>query len=316
MIHSFYSLERNSLDVLCIGSSHAYYSFQPNVLWEQTGITSYVLGSTSQTLPCSYYLLKEALKYQKPEVVLLESYYFRTRDYYVDEACLHKVTDWMRPGRERWELLSLSLEGKPWKEKLAFHIPFLLYHARWESLAQYDIMRETWFKGAKIPSKTVQQTDPGMEGVKEEPLSPLAIEYYHRISDLCRESGIRLIVYAAPISDDNREHHDKYLKSLGISLAAEKLTQEDHVPYLFYQRDGDGAIDYARDFNDSEHLNYRGQTKLTGWLGKYLRESCNLSGHADNPHYSGWNKDLERYREYLRQLESDSMQDSDEFNDV
>ena len=31
-IHSFYSVEKNSLDVLFIGSSHLYYGVQPNVL--------------------------------------------------------------------------------------------------------------------------------------------------------------------------------------------------------------------------------------------------------------------------------------------
>ena len=68
MVHSFYDIEENTLDVLCMGSSHGYSAFQPNTLWNEFGLTSYVLCSQRQTAATTYYLLQEALKYQKPKV--------------------------------------------------------------------------------------------------------------------------------------------------------------------------------------------------------------------------------------------------------
>ena len=43
MVHTFYDIEEDTLDVLCLGSSHAYYGFQPNLLLNEYGITSCVL---------------------------------------------------------------------------------------------------------------------------------------------------------------------------------------------------------------------------------------------------------------------------------
>ena len=53
MIHSFYEIGKDELDVLFLGSSHLYYGVQPNELWKEYGITSYVMGSPEQTTASS-----------------------------------------------------------------------------------------------------------------------------------------------------------------------------------------------------------------------------------------------------------------------
>lgn len=40
MVHSFYEIEEDTLDVLFLGSSHLYYGVQPNELWRDYGIAS------------------------------------------------------------------------------------------------------------------------------------------------------------------------------------------------------------------------------------------------------------------------------------
>ena len=35
----FYALEKNSLDVLFLGSSHSYYAFNPAILWKKQELT-------------------------------------------------------------------------------------------------------------------------------------------------------------------------------------------------------------------------------------------------------------------------------------
>ena len=68
----FYQLEKNSVDVLFLGSSHAVTAFDPCVLYENWGLTSYNLGSEQQSLLISYYWLKEALRYQMYEPYLIQ----------------------------------------------------------------------------------------------------------------------------------------------------------------------------------------------------------------------------------------------------
>ena len=44
ILDGFYYEKENSLDVLFFGSSHMYTGVNPNVIWKNTGITSYNLG--------------------------------------------------------------------------------------------------------------------------------------------------------------------------------------------------------------------------------------------------------------------------------
>ena len=49
-----------------------YRSIIPAKLWKENGFTSYALGAPSVRTYALYYLLEEALKTQKPKVVVME----------------------------------------------------------------------------------------------------------------------------------------------------------------------------------------------------------------------------------------------------
>ena len=46
-VSGFYALEENSLDILFMGTSHTYYGFNPSVIYENTGLSSYVFAGVS-----------------------------------------------------------------------------------------------------------------------------------------------------------------------------------------------------------------------------------------------------------------------------
>ena len=70
-----YELDKDTVDVLIFGASHAFSSFSPEDLYEDYGITAYVQSSSCQRIWQSYYYLEEALKYQKPQYVILEPFW-------------------------------------------------------------------------------------------------------------------------------------------------------------------------------------------------------------------------------------------------
>ena len=63
---NFYRMEKNSIDVLFLGSSYCMSTFSPQEIYNQYGLRSYNLGTQQQSLLVSYYWLKEALRYQHP----------------------------------------------------------------------------------------------------------------------------------------------------------------------------------------------------------------------------------------------------------
>jgi len=63
---------RNSVDVLYFGSSLVYCNVVPSVIWEESGITSYVMAGPEQTIPISYYYIRETCRIQNPKAIVLE----------------------------------------------------------------------------------------------------------------------------------------------------------------------------------------------------------------------------------------------------
>lgn len=289
MVHSFYDIEENTLDVLGIGSSHSYHSIQPGSLWGEYGIPSYVMSSPSQPVACSYYLLKEMLRYQNPKVVLLETFSFREETQYNTEGYLRSAIDGIHIGKVKTELLEDFFPNYSWKQKLSYYIPFLVYHNRWSELKNYDFNRVAWMKGGVLDFRVVPQTEP------EFPEKPLKLpkntrKYLKKIIDLCEENGIQLILYAAPMANNW-----SVKKALRINLSVEKYAAKRGIPFFFYQKTKELGIDYETDFYDDQHLNTYGTDKLTKHIAEWMVQNCGLTDHRQEEKYKSWDEDYERF---------------------
>ena len=73
-MHAFYENEENTVDVLFLGSSHMYTNVNTGMLWSDYGIAAYDLGGADQPFWNTYYFMTEALKTQKPKVIVAEIY--------------------------------------------------------------------------------------------------------------------------------------------------------------------------------------------------------------------------------------------------
>lgn len=293
MVNSFYRLDENSVDVLMLGSSHLYYGVQPNVLWGDYGMTSFAMGSPQQTIAMSYLLLKEALQYQKPQVLLLESYYFWYDGLYNEEARLRQAFDAVRYGSVKKEMVETFLPELTYKDKLSYYLPFLKYHSRWTELKAQDFHTKAYLNGSVLEYKTIKNRDPGLE------IDPVAIpeinkEYFEKIVDLCETNGINLVVFATPYGVDGL--WERYAVRQGVTLTLEDYLEEKGIPFLFYQKTGEPGIVFEEDFRDETHLNAIGAQKITNCLGEYLKSKYNLTDHREDPLYQSWADDYELYK--------------------
>lgn len=292
MVHSFYEIEKNTLDVLCLGSSHLYYGVQPNVLWRDYGITAYDMGSSEQTAASSYFLLKEAFQYQKPKVVVLESYYLWYNGLYNGEARLRQAFDGMRFGPVKLEMIDTMLADKGKKEQLSYCLPFLKYHSRWNALQNQDFHTKSYLKGARIDYTAVELENPGIpDQVSEVP--EISLTYLEKIAALCEENGADFVVLAIPFGIET--DGERYERRQGLNVALEEYLAQREIPFLFCQKQEPDLIAFDSDFRDKTHLNTAGAEKLTKWLGAWLQETYQLSGHHGDAGYSSWDADLAKY---------------------
>lgn len=292
MVHSFYEIEENTLDVLFLGSSHLYYGVQPNELWKEYGITSYVMGSPEQTAATSYFLLKEAFNHQQPKVVAMENYYLWNKDLYYSAARLRQAFDGMRFGKVKLEMIQTMLPENGLKDQLTYALPFLKYHSRWSELEEYDFQTKPYLKGARIDYTTVELEDPGIPEAAVE-IPDNSLYYLEKIIELCEENGAEFMMFGIPYGVET--DMERYERRQGMTLTLESMLEEKGIPFLFYQRDYADVIDFGTDFRDKTHLNTAGAVKLTGHLGAWMAEEYELTGHKDETAYESWNEDYAKY---------------------
>lgn len=308
MVHSFYEIEENTLDILFLGSSHVYYGVQPNELWNEYGITSYVMGSPEQTAATSYFLLKEAFQYQHPEVVVMENYYLWNKELYYSTARLRQAFDGMRFGKNKIEMIQTMLSENGLKDQLTYVIPFLKYHSRWSELEEYDFHTKPYLKGARIDYTSVEVKNPGIPEEAVE-LPENSLYYLDKIIELCEENGAEFMMFSIPYGVETDDARYNYRQ--GMTLALETYLQEQDIPFLFYQRDYDDVIDFSSDFRDRTHLNTTGSIKLTHHLGGYLAEQYELTGHKGDTAFAVWDADYERYEADRQAAEADPKSTAD-----
>ena len=144
---NFYDIKEDTIDVLFLGSSHAVDAFIPQELYEEYGITSYNFGSTNQSVALSYYLLKETLRFQQPQAVVIDAYFMFSR--YDDERPLNSTEDDLRPAMDHMKWSPVKLEAildlcmlDTFLDPVSFLLPNIRYHYRWKELGEDDFKAE------------------------------------------------------------------------------------------------------------------------------------------------------------------------------
>lgn len=299
MMHCLYEQSNGGgmADVVCLGSSHGYWSFQSNYLWNRYGITSLVMGSATQTIASSYYVLQEVLKYEKPKVVLLESYYFYVGKKFLDKKDLvqvRKAFDGLRCDEVKLAMIKDFFGDRSFKENLPLYFPFLKYHNRWDNLKDHDFNTYHFLRGSALKDRVYPMEDPGLPQQPTE-LAEVNKEYFEKILELCRENGIELVMYQAPYGRNEKESVEHYMKKQGYNVALESYLEELGVPFLFYQKSGDVIFDYSKDFLNATHLNVIGGCKLSEHLGGWLQQKYGLEDHRGDEAYHSYDEDYEKY---------------------
>lgn len=305
IVDGFYQEEKNSMDVLFVGSSNMFCTIDPVTLYEEQGITAYDFGSSMQSLNLSLLYIKEALKYQSPKVIALEVLTCST-DYYgqmTEEAMRWGFTN-LKFSLEKCKTIYEEL-GKIDFEYLSYLFPFFRYKDRWKELNGEDI---AYLAGDKANNNKgfyytteIAKTSISHSVYEKETEFTLAESNRNSLTEIaqfCREKGIELLLFKSPTAKT-------WTKSMSYAVA--ELAAELDVPFLEmndYMEEME--INYETDFRDESHLNYSGAKKATSYMGQYLMENYDLPDKRGTD--NSWNTAVVR-RE--GQLQKEKLQSCD-----
>ena len=279
---SYLQEERDSIDVLFFGSSMVYCDVVPAILWEETGLRSYVMAGPEQTIPITCYYLREACKTQSPQAVAVEL----TGMFFEEFQNYTKANISYMPWSEN--RLLATLYAAEHEEQLGLLFPLYHYHDRIYSISFAEIRQHFSPQADPMAGYTVLKTRTERLDSAKRDLSADTdtyrnnLRYLEKISDFCMERSIQLILYIAPayhqIPDDALAILEQDLKS---------------IPHAAFFDCNDGSWlkeDSPEYWHDALHYNIYGAVPFSRRFGARIMElDLKITGRNE----ALWQKRLE-----------------------
>lgn len=298
-VAGFYNEEEDQFEVMFFGPSHAYAAFSPLVIWEETGIKSYVFSTQQQPLWATYTYIKEALKTQSPALIVLECRMaLGDKEYYMEEGDDKAVTyPYMDDLPLSWNKVELAVQSAPEpEERFGLLFNFMMYHSRWNDLHREDFIfrrdeaRDPYKGFVMLEPQEPLQPRPASETVTQAvPLLEKNQYWLEEIIKLCQEEGIELWLIKSP---SNLELEEKALLN-----TVEETARRYNVPFHDFNVDyADIGLDESM-FFDAHHMDALGAGKFSRYFAHILQSARpNLKTDSGDP---VWAADLEVYQRAL-----------------
>ncbi|MCQ2080843.1 MAG: SGNH/GDSL hydrolase family protein [Lachnospiraceae bacterium] len=306
LIAEYYEEEMDH-DILFVGDCEVYENFVPAMLWTDYGYNSYIRGSAQQLIWQSYYLLEDALRYEKPDVVIFNVLSMKYNEPQ-KEAYNRMSIEGMRWSKSKVDNIYASMTSK--EHFIEYVFPLLRYHSRWSELEEEDIEHifdtDVRFHNGyymRVDAKPAKDV-PGGEILGNYQFGDNSYKYLDMMTKLCKENDIELILIKAPSLypywyPEWEEQMEEYAK-------------KNDLRYInFLELQDECNLNWDEDTYDAGlHLNYYGGQKVTKYLGDYIKNEIGLkSRRGDEKLEKIWNEKLELFNSdlenKLRELEGE-----------
>ena len=314
-LSALYSEEKDSVDMVIVGSSHVNNGIIPNIFWQENHIAAVNVYSWAQPTWTAYYYIREALEEQQPDIVLLDLYCMTYGNSYIMPEEIDRI-NYANSFNIDMNLNYLGLirtsekvglDLRPYEEFL--NLP--RYHTRWKELnwkmISYNPHKNRDFlKGYGLSYQSQAQQQPLYESEERVVPYEYCVEYLDKIVALCEKEGVDLIFTMIPyVYNETEVKIDNWLTD---------YAEEHAIPYISYIGDAkqEVALDYATDFSDNGHLNWYGAQKITNHLSGVLKQSYPDYKKEDHPNWELLDED---YQKYLRVLEANQLMAENDLGD-
>lgn len=257
-----------SIDFLTIGNSHAHTTIAPLQVWNEYGVTSWMLSASGLNWPGREAYLAEALKTQTPKVVAIEAGRLN------EVKVRHDAPNVWAYEHMPWsvnKVRAILTTVEPRRMEYV-SIPFVRNHHRYLDLGRDDVVatlgdildkKRSSLAGASFHSNTWDGTIKDFEAISATDVERAEANLVHvrNIAEMCREQGIALVMFVAPKHEGPRNGalmrwaqtrlKDEYPEITWVDL-------HDHYPEL--------QLESPADYRDAGHLNLWGAEKVTRYF--------------------------------------------------
>lgn len=302
LFHDFYTREEN-IDYLYLGSSHVYCGLNPEVLGEKAGGSHFNMATPAQPLNGSYYLLKEADRYNDLSHVYLELYFGQSTgaegEFEKEEQLVRnwRNTNYMKPSLNK---LTYMLNMSEIELSYLTFLPARRYaldlfspekiketvrQKRTKAYKEYAVenvlngVKETYTKDGFYYSEHRAAGGVLYDIIKPEPFtqSPMTAEaekYLRKIIEYCEKNHIALTLYSLPVTDYQAVlygEYDRYIEQV------KEIAAEYGLFYYDFNLCKEEVLDLTEDelFRDKGHLNIYGAEIFSDYFAELFYSDGN-----------------------------------------
>lgn len=288
--YSYQKLEKGTVDTVVVGTSGMDRYIIPSQIYEEYGATVYPLAVDA--MPCWLYIdvIKEALRYQDPELFILDIRAFGQGNQSADTLDIRArrvldSMDFFSPNRISAAFKTMNMvhqaDAKQPKFNASYLFSFIKYHTMWEEkdfrfeehIGREEHMYGGFFINSELSVLAEEQEPSVLKADKYTDLDPLSEAALHELIDFIREEELNVLFFESPRVLEGMEK--------GRTNRIFQILEQENMPFLhYYTNEADGRfaipLDHKEDFYNAGHVNYYGAAKVTEALGAYLDEHYDL----------------------------------------
>ncbi|WNH08616.1 hypothetical protein [Thalassobellus suaedae] len=307
----FYKQKPNTADFLFFGNSHIGNGLDLNIINSKTKAKVFTLYGYGQTLPQVYYNVKEALKYQTPKLIVLETYSISnfSENHFNKQKRIPKINSF---DAKNFDFVKVEEFLDLYKDEGIYNFsPLITNHFSWskkdfiKNNLNKKLNSKAYFLGNlksthilnKAKINLYREKDFGNSIFK---ISEHQLSYFNKIVDLAKEKNIQVMLVTIPYFKEyrNKINYESIHKSM-IDLATKNefkyLDLNKVFPNMEYNCFMDDKV------RTNQHLNYKGNILVSNYLADYISEHYSFKLNKGNkafPEYYLYNK-----------IKSDSLND-------
>ena len=268
----FYNTPKNSLNLIFLGSSHAYRGFNPTIFDKELNLKSFNMGSSAQAPIEGYYSLKDVLKYQKPKVLVYEIYWrMFEQDKYFDSKTY--VYDFMKPSLNKVQFFFDAFDRDQYFD--AFFLS-VRYHNNWQYYVDKkppqfsaDYVGKGFANNDSVVSMGTLLWHNEFKTYVHNKYNNKQVEYFNKIIKTCKQNNIKLVLVTAPIPPTTLKMVKNYD---GIHNYFQSIADKNKLKYVDYNIiNQKNKLVKDTDFKDCDHLNNSGVKKIDKDFIKYIK---------------------------------------------
>lgn len=285
-----------TIDAVFVGPSHVYDALIPQLIYDETGITSYNFASSAQSFEASSWAAVEAMRTARPDVVFVETAliaadesFRQSSNYYTSLARMlspfsltkyQAFADLRRIEQASYETASQTDIASAGEIDWTDYFRLTAFHTQYASLTRtgLDFALGCDFYAASrgydyvFHAATEQEIAEQISTYTDEELAAASLSTeklaaLDRIMDASERYGVEVVFMVLPYFEDARDEK--------LLAETEEYVTDRGFAFLNFN-EMELGLDANTDFNNATHTNYYGAVKTTRAMAQYLADNFDL----------------------------------------